>query len=333
MTPWKAIPLSLLLVCNFLLAACGEPDPAFLTPVAQTGASPDGRILFVAEQSVHVWNGGITRLTNGETARSPSWAPAGDRFVYVRMFEGFSDLIIANSAGDQLLQVTQNEPNTQPHTEEFALLAAWAFDPVWSPVGEELIFVSDKGGLDPFSDPLYMWYSESWDIPPYPLPASEALGILQESPTLSPNGGMAAFVTRETVSDTVRTTEIWTLDLETGIAEPLVQHPGGAYSPAWSPDGNDIAYVQRDGTNNDIWIQPVDGGEPYRLTEVESVASPTWSPDGNFIAFFHLRDGAFQASYVELQRDSSGRISASEPQRLFTANHIDAQSGMSWIAD
>ncbi|HUG13750.1 MAG TPA: DPP IV N-terminal domain-containing protein [Thermomicrobiales bacterium] len=328
-----AIPFVALMIAAIAIAACGEPDSTFLTPDANTGASPSGQILFVADNSIHVWNGRINRLTSGEDARSPSWAPAGDRFVYVRMFEGYSELIVANRNGEPLLQVTNNNPGYEPHTEEYALYAAWAFDPVWSPLGEQLIFASDKGGLDLFSSPLYLWYSEDWEIQPYALPASEALGLLQESPSLSPDGAVAAFVTRETVSDTVRTTEIWTIDLDTGDAEQLIVHPDGAYSPAWSPDGHDIAYVQRDGTSNDIWIRPVDGGAPYRLTDVGTCASPVWSPDGNMIAFFQLRDAEFEAVYIELSRDADGHITATEPSRLFSADGIDAQSGMSWIAD
>jgi TolB protein len=322
-----------LMLAAFMLAACGEPDATFLTPAPDTGAAPSGKIIFVASRDIHVWDGRVTKITSGDDARSPSWSPAGDRFVYVRMFEGYSELIVADRNGNPLVQVTQNQPDDEPHSEEFAFNAAWAFDPVWSAAGEQLIFASDKGGLDPFSDPLYLWYSERWDVAPYLLPASEALGMMQESPTLSPDGNTAAFVTRETVTETLRTTEIWTLDLNSGEAEPLVVHPDGAYSPAWSPDGVNIAYIQRDDTSNDVWIMPVDDGEAYQLTNVGTAASPVWSPDGNFLAFFRVRDGKFEAAYVEISRGTDGRLVASEPNRLFTADNIDAQSGMSWHID
>jgi dipeptidyl aminopeptidase/acylaminoacyl peptidase len=322
----------IILSVMLMLAACGEPDPMFSTPLAQTGAEPVGKILFVADGDIHQWDGRVTRITSDEHAKSPTWAPAGDRFAYVRMFEGYSELVVADSSGRLLLQVTEHEPNDIPHTEEFAFNAAWAFDPVWSPAGEQLIFVSDKGGLDPFSDPLFLWYVEDWDIPPYALPASTAFGLLQENPTLSPDGDVAAFVTRVEVSNTARTTEIWTLNLNTGAAEALVSHPEGAYDPNWSHDGQNIAYVQRTEGRNDVWIKPVDGGESYRLTDVGTVVSPVWSPDDRFIAFFRIRDGQFEAAYVELSREGDGRVQASEPRRLFTATNIDAPSGMTWVA-
>jgi Tol biopolymer transport system component/DNA-binding winged helix-turn-helix (wHTH) protein len=52
--------------------------------------------------------------------------------------------------------------------------------------------------------------------------------------------------------------------------------------PTWSPDGRFIAYASDRAGNFDIWIQPVDGGEPWQLTRnPEADTQPTWSPDGS----------------------------------------------------
>src|SRR5262249_39121498 len=48
-------------------------------------------------------------------------------------------------------------------------------------------------------------------------------------------------------------------------------------SPAWSPDGNRIAFV-RDGA---LWTVPAAGGEPSPLRGADQGdESPAWSPDG-----------------------------------------------------
>ncbi len=51
--------------------------------------------------------------------------------------------------------------------------------------------------------------------------------------------------------------------------------------PAWSPDGKWIAYHSV--AQHGIWLVPVAGGSPRRLTAFGS--APAWSPDGSQIAF------------------------------------------------
>jgi Tol biopolymer transport system component len=64
----------------------------------------------------------------------------------------------------------------------------------------------------------------------------------------------------------------------------------GAYGPAWSPDGDRIAYVG--GADADVFTIGVEGADPERLTDdPEADWDPSWSPDGRRIAFASFRDG------------------------------------------
>jgi TolB protein len=331
--------------------ACGTPDPLLdSTPTSQelddesesdnVGADPSGKILFISDHEVAVWDDGDVRtVTDDANAASPSWSPDGQRFAFIEMSDGFSELMIADANGENVRQMTENEPNVELHSEGFAYLAAWALDPVWSRDGDQIIYASDFGGSDSFSDPLYLWYIEDVDnlnIPPYLLDASAGLGLFQENPTLSADGDSAAYVTRTDVTTTLRNTEIWTLDLNTGESTQLVGHPDGSYDPAWSPISDDVAYIQRDGNNNDVWVMPVEednDGIAYQLTHLGDCVAPAWSPDGRFLAFFRYEGSGFEAWYIEMTQDSTGKYAASEPKKLFDADNIDAPSGMSWIAD
>jgi Tol biopolymer transport system component/erythromycin esterase-like protein len=63
-------------------------------------------------------------------------------------------------------------------------------------------------------------------------------------------------------------------------------------SPAWSPDGGQIAFqTNRDG-NNEIYVMAANGFVVRNLTRhPASDASPAWSPNGTTIAFVSDRDG------------------------------------------
>jgi Tol biopolymer transport system component len=145
------VALGLILISSILLSACGQVDAQFSTPISQMGADPTGRILFVADEEVRMWDGGdirqITEVDDEHEALSPTWAPDGQRFAYVQSDrnKGYSDLYVANLDGETLKQVTNNAPDVDPFSQEFVCNAYWVADPVWDPSGERIIWASDLG--------------------------------------------------------------------------------------------------------------------------------------------------------------------------------------------
>ncbi|MBM2822623.1 MAG: exported protein of unknown function [Thermoleophilia bacterium] len=79
--------------------------------------------------------------------------------------------------------------------------------------------------------------------------------------------------------------------------EPPQSDAAGSASPAWSPDGTQIAFAAQIGTLaedprlSEIYVMDADGTDRRRLTTNDDVdTSPSWSPDGKRIAFTRIVD-------------------------------------------
>lgn len=76
--------------------------------------------------------------------------------------------------------------------------------------------------------------------------------------------------------------EIFAIPVSGGTPTRLTQNDVSNIEPAWSPDGELIAYWN----DGQIWVMRADGSEPRRMFEGEGGGwAPSWSPDGTRIAF------------------------------------------------
>ena len=323
---WQAyLLLSLLAV---VLAACGSSDPTLESKSSiSPGAKPGGKILFVQNGDISVWDGSIKRITKVGDASSPHWSGNGSRFVFVRKGYSTSDIYVADANGSGMQQLTRDEPLMMPGSEAYVQASVWALDPAWSRSGDSIIFVSDRGTAK-----NYLWIMHGIGNNATQVPASTVNGENVEYPDFSPDGHHVVFDQRTGANDalTEHWTQIWKTDLDSNQLTPLVQSDKASYDPAYSPDGSWVAFIQRNGKWNDLWVVPAGGGTPTQLTTTGVVTAPTWSPDGKNIAFLQADGQSFKASYVEFSVGADGAPKASKPQDFFSADGIDAPSGLSW---
>jgi Tol biopolymer transport system component/pimeloyl-ACP methyl ester carboxylesterase len=108
-------------------------------------------------------------------------------------------------------------------------------------------------------------------------------------PDWSPDGGKIAFASRRDGNWEIYVME----DVNDAIQNPgntevrrLTNHEGDDLLPAWSPDGQQIAFASdRDG-DWEIYVMQADGSGLRQLTDNTSYESkPSWSPDGAKIAY------------------------------------------------
>ena len=66
-------------------------------------------------------------------------------------------------------------------------------------------------------------------------------------------------------------------------------------APAWSPDGQTIAFAAKSAGGGQIWTINADGQARTRLTHSNAIdESPAWLPDGKRIAFDSNRERGYK---------------------------------------
>jgi dipeptidyl aminopeptidase/acylaminoacyl peptidase len=97
------------------------------------------------------------------------------------------------------------------------------------------------------------------------------------------------------------------IDLTPGDYDTPPIDLGGNWDYAFSPDGKEMAFTRNTdpmiaiSTNNDIFVVPVTGGTPKRITENPACDSqPLYSPDGKYIAYRAMKRAGFEADQNNL---------------------------------
>lgn len=73
---------------------------------------------------------------------------------------------------------------------------------------------------------------------------------------------------------------------------PVLSSKWPVLSPAWSPDGKQLAYVSLEHRKSEIYIQELLTGKRTRLTSFPGLnGAPAWSPDGKQLALVLSKDG------------------------------------------
>jgi eukaryotic-like serine/threonine-protein kinase len=265
--------------------------------------SPDGREIAFADEviwdfegrSLHsrLWAVNVAsrarRLITEQDAVQPNWSPHGQRIAFWGQQKG---------SHRDIWTIAADGGTATPVTDD----AFIDWNPVWSPTGEHLYFLSNRGGE------MNLWR----------VAIEEATGQLRGVPepaTLSSNDcqyvSFARNGTALVYSQVNRTENLWQIAFDPvagqvrGTAEPLTQGLKRYANFTFAPDEKRFVYLARGEPQQDLFIADLNGQQLQRLTDdVAQDLAPHWSPDGQRIAFISDRSGQYEIWQV--QPDGNG---------------------------
>jgi TolB protein len=284
----------------------------------QAGRSqPVGRILYVRDGNIWLWQEGATRqLTTGETWRQPAFSPDGGTIAYVYRGQNFSDIFVMKDDGSDNRRLTQGQARTLDDND-------WVFRPVWTPDGVQITYLADTGS--PFLQP---WTMNTEGGARRQLQLGGVFDMV-DSIAWSPDGkrlAISGFKTSQGGQLLPGQVYIW----ESGkAATALTENQNGAFDPAWSPDGEWLAYAARNGSRSNVYARRVSEGDEVPLSKLDLSRAPVWSPDGKSIAFLSGQKGSFDVVVVDVSI-TDGEMNVSNERTLISDASADATSGLSW---
>ncbi len=262
---------------------------------------------------------------------APIWSPGGDRLYFTASDRRLSALWSIADDGSGLVPVVRD--------------GFVAFDPEITRDGRSLYFSAVTAG-----ERYGVWRIEV--DPTSGKPGGEPAEVLTAGGAsvrhfaLSPDGIRMVYTALATVSN------LWALPLDpqswapAAAPRPLTQGSGRNNRPAFSPDGERLAFDRwRIGSSRDIYLMRRDGADLRQLTvDPHADTEASWSPDGRRVVFLSDRDTPWSLWAVGTDGSGETRLAGLDPgadavrvspDGTRIAYHVAVKGGPAnlWVAD
>jgi Tol biopolymer transport system component len=375
-------------ICVVLQGCAGFPglpgDGNQFRPIPSTGGSGtplavnlddrfQGHIAFVRNHQLYVLSGkdGTIRAlpAAGNNVQDPAYAPDGSRLAYVSRGDAWSDLMIIPASGGAPVALTRNRGTGRQITCPGGVSetdSVWVADPVWTPDGKTLYYLSDAQKLALSCGFLDM---AIWKMPARGGAPELVVWPARGNGTGDPGAGGDADLSLRPGADAALTYTHYAYDPQNS-GERLIQiflaalnqqrgviqqeetvltpatgadgtTPLQALQASWSPDGHELAYIiQANGSESLVVMHvsdPASGAPDFsdyatstRLLE-GAISYPIWSPDGKSLLYMDFKYNEFNLYLVQLAFNGTTVSVQAGPTQL-TQGGVDGDSHPSWTS-
>jgi len=113
---------------------------------------------------------------------------------------------------------------------------------------------------------------------------------------------------------------LWVADADGESPQSALASSEPIISPAWSPNGGQLAYVSFEARKPTIYVHEVATGKRHLVANFKgSNSAPAWSPDGKTLALTLSRDGGSQLNLLDVT------VAGSQPRRIAQSSSIDTE--------